>query len=69
MFYAANGILSIMVTYSLPWNNSNQDEWPLKVIVWPEIGNMNMTAPNKTVLKVWVAAVHVLNLSQAIFHY
>ena len=69
MFYAANGILPIMVTYSLPWNNPNQDEWPLKVIFWPEIGNRNMTAPNKTVLKVCVAAVHVLNLSRAIFHY
>ena len=69
MFYAANGILPAMVTYSSQWNNPNQDEWPLKVIVSLEICNMNMTAPNKTVLKVWVAAVHVSNLSQAIFHY
>ena len=69
MFYAANVILPIMVTYSLQWNNPNQDEWPLKVIVWPEIGNMSMTTPSKIVLKVWVATVHVLNLSQAVFHY
>ena len=69
MFNAANGIFTAMVTDSLQWNNPNQDGWPLKVVVWPEIGDMNMTTPNKTVLKVWVATVQVLNRSQAIFHY
>ena len=69
MFNAAYGIFIVIVSDSMQWNNPNQDGWPLKVVVWPETGHMNMTAPNKTVLKVWVATVHVLNRSPAIFHY